>query len=328
MTAAPGARSVVRRTDAQIATLRDGATLVRTSPAVFRVEGPGAVDCVQGLLTNDVVRHGPDGLVYGACLTSKGMIVVDVWVLRDPAGLTIVSDPAGHGPALEIFARQLPPRLARVTDRTGSWEALWLLGAGSEGAARSADLPWPGPGKVVVQPGIPAALEVARADLHAPWAALALSASPTIADAALRLIAGGARLGVEEDLEAVRVLRGWPRLGVEIGDKTLPQEVRYDEIGGVSYTKGCYTGQETVARLHFRGRPNWFLRGLVGRGEAPAPSGVWADGKPVGEVQSLLQVDAGWLATGRLRREVEPGATVRVGDSEATVVTLPFEPGP
>ena len=52
------------------------------------------------------------------------------------------------------------------------------------------------------------------------------------------------------------------RLGHEIVEKTLVQEVRYDEIGGVSYTKGCYTGQETVARLHFRGHTNRELRGL------------------------------------------------------------------
>src|SRR5207253_1404740 len=69
-----------------------------------------------------------------------------------------------------------------------------------------------------------------------------------------RLAAAGA---VEADpamLELARILAGWPRLGAEVDEKTIPQEVRFDEIGGVSYTKGCYTGQETVARLHFRGR--------------------------------------------------------------------------
>src|SRR5258708_9948328 len=64
-------------------------------------------------------------------------------------------------------------------------------------------------------------------------------------------------------LELGRILAGWPRLGAEIDQKTLPQEVRYDDINGVSYTKGCYTGQETVSRLHFRGHTNRHLGGLL-----------------------------------------------------------------
>src|SRR5204863_149594 len=71
-----------------------------------------------------------------------------------------------------------------------------------------------------------------------------------------RLAAAGAVEAEPAMLELARILAGWPRLGAEVDDKTIPQEVRFDEIGGVSYTKGCYTGQETVARLHFRGHAN------------------------------------------------------------------------
>src|SRR5207249_5984059 len=63
-------------------------------------------------------------------------------------------------------------------------------------------------------------------------------------------------------LELARVLAGWPGLSSEVDEKTIPQEVRFDEIGGVSYTKGCYTGQETVSRLHFRGHANRQVRGI------------------------------------------------------------------
>ena len=87
-----------------------------------------------------------------------------------------------------------------------------------------------------------------------------------------RLVAAGARPGDEGDHHAARILAGWPALGAEIDERTLPQEVRYDEIGGVSYTKGCYTGQETVARLHFRGHPNRELRGLWWRSDEPERS--------------------------------------------------------
>lgn len=323
---APAPRVLLRRRDTELEALRLGSTAVRSAPAIFRIEGPGAMDCVQGLLTNDVVRPGPDSLVYGATLTSKGMIVVDYWVLRDAGGLTLVADAAGHEASLSLFARSVPPRLAKVSDRTGLWEVLWLLGDGTESAVRQAGLPWPAAGRLAIEPGIPGSLAVARPEHAGPWQAMIVAPRETLEGAASRLSEAGARAGTPDDLEAARILAGWPRLGIEIEEKTLPQEVRYDEIGGVSYTKGCYTGQETVARLHFRGRPNWFLRGVVGAGPAPDGAAVLADDKPMGELRSILQLDAGWLGMGLLRRELDVGATVNVAGSPGTVVALPFRP--
>ncbi len=112
---------------------------------------------------------------------------------------------------------------------------------------------------------------------------------------------------------------------MEIDEKTLPQEVRYDEIGGVSYTKGCYTGQETVARLHFRGHTNRELRGLRWQGTQPlAGRGVVYGEKDVGAVRSTLTLEDRRLGLGIIRREVEPGRTVLAGGAEAKVVSLPF----
>ena len=101
--------------------------------------------------------------------------------------------------------------------------------------------------------------------------------------------------------------------------------MRYDEIGGVSYTKGCYTGQETVARLHFRGHTNRELRGLAWREPgAPDGRGVLAGEKEVGTVRSTLTVDGRTLGLAIVRREVEPGTDVVAGGREARVVRLPF----
>ena len=128
----------------------------------------------------------------------------------------------------------------------------------------------------------------------------------------------GALRGEAGDLHAARILAGWPALGVEIDEKTLPQEVRYDEIGGVSYTKGCYTGQETVARIHFRGHTNRELRGLAWR-EPGAPDGRRGRSpreKEVGTVRSTLTVDGRTLGLALVRREVEPGAEVMAGGRE------------
>ena len=101
--------------------------------------------------------------------------------------------------------------------------------------------------------------------------------------------------------------------------------MRYDEIGGVSYTKGCYTGQETVARLHFRGHTNRELRGLAWR-EPGIPEGrsVLAGEKEVGTVRSTLTVGERTLGLAIVRREVEPGDDVVAGGRGARVVRLPF----
>ena len=128
------------------------------------------------------------------------------------------------------------------------------------------------------------------------------------------------------DLHAARILAGWPALGVEIDEKTLPQEVRYDEIGGVSYTKGCYTGQETVARIHFRGHTNRELRGLAlaGAGRARRADGLARrEGSRHGALDAHAWTDR-TLGLALVRREVEPGSQVVAGGRGATVVTLPF----
>ena len=75
---------------ARLDRVRHGATVVATTPAVFRIAGPGALACLQGLLTNDLEKPGDGSLVYGALLTPKGMIVVDAWVLRQGDMFTLI----------------------------------------------------------------------------------------------------------------------------------------------------------------------------------------------------------------------------------------------
>jgi folate-binding protein YgfZ len=309
----------------RLALVRDGAVAVREAPAVFRIAGPGARDCLQGLLTNDLVAVGDNRLVYGALLTAKGMIVADYWVLRLPDAFLLVTRPEAREPSLELFRRQLPPRLARVTDLTDAWAALQLLGGGAQAAlaraqpALAADEP-----AVVRQSGD---LVAARGTATAPFAALVLGPADAIAALEGALRAAGVESGTADDADAARILAGWPRLGAEIEERTLPQEVRYDEIGGVSYTKGCYVGQETVARLHFRGHTNRDLRGLVWEpGAAPSGDELSVGGKPVGAVRSVLASDGLRVGLALVRREVETGALVLAGGATARVVALPFEP--
>ena len=302
--------------------VRRGAAVVVDRPTVFRVTGPGALTCLQGLFTNDLEQPGDETLVYGAMLTPKGMIVADGWSARHGGALTLVAPARGREAIQAIFERGLPPRLARAEDATDASAVAWVLGDRGFHTLINSGIGSPATAGRVLEQG---SLLIALGPDGAPFASLIAGPEQEVETAARRLQQAGALRGDEKDLHATRILAGWPALGAEIDERTLPQEVRYDEIGGVSYTKGCYTGQETVARLHFRGHTNRELRGLAWR-EPGAPEGrsVLAGGKEVGTVRSILTVDGRTLGLAIVRREVEPGAEVVAGGRGATVVRLPF----
>jgi len=307
--------------------LRRGAVLVVGEPAVFWIEGPGALPCLQGLLTNDLDKPGDHSLVYGALLTPKGAIVVDYWVFREPERFVLVAPIEGRLSSQDLFHRQLPPRLARVADATGQVEVAWLVGGRAFAAlARSPVKPVPDTaGRTVALEYTHGRLLLGLASETAPFAAIAVGPRTAIRDFTRLLEGVGVEAGTPEDAEAARILAGWPALGAEIDERTLPQEVRYDQVGGVSYTKGCYVGQETVARLHFRGHTNRELRGLVWReGASLASDAITASDRQVGTVRSTLALDDRLLGLAPLRREVSVGDQVEAGGRPARVVALPF----
>lgn len=317
----------VTLTAEQLRLVQRGAVVVRDQPAIFEVTGPGVVPCLQGLLTNDVVQPGDRAVVYGALLTPKGMIVTDCWVLRHGERAVLVVPAAGRQQALDIFRRSLPPRLARVRDAGTDAGVAWLVGEAALDLAARAGLtpPSDGPGRLA-EHLTPAGSVVLAVPPSGSWFQALLVGPLAAVDAAVAALEqAGATRGTDAELTAARVLGGWPALGAEIDEKTLPQEVRFDEIGGVSYTKGCYTGQETVARLHFRGHPNRHLRGLVwDREPPPGPRAILSGDRDVGTIRSTLTVDGRTIGLTVLRREVQVGEEVLAGGRGACVVSLPF----
>jgi folate-binding protein YgfZ len=130
----------------------------------------------------------------------------------------------------------------------------------------------------------------------------------------------------EQVAECVRIERGRPRYGVDLDDSVIPQEAGLNERA-VSFTKGCYVGQETVARLHYRGKPNRHLRGLQLSAIVVPGDEIRFDGRTVGKLGSVAQSPAlGPIALALVRREAPPGSRVTVGEREigALVVELPF----
>jgi len=320
--------------------LRAGAVVAAAEVGVIDLTGSaeGAITCFQGLLTNDLEKPGDGAFVYGALLTPKGMIVVDGWAARLGSRVRYTVPAEGRERALAILQRSVPPRLARSADRTADTTVLRLAGAHAVAVMGAAGLPVPHAANRVMESSAGGvALEVARTSDVAPFVFQVTLAAEHTEPVRTRLIEAGAYSTNADALELARILAGWPRLASEVDEKTLPQEVRFDEIGGVSYTKGCYTGQETVSRLHFRGHANRQLRGLLFESDPPAaPASGWSvvthDEQDVGRVTSIAWLPDGggsvlgrWIGLAILRREVPIGATVRAAGREARVVALPFD---
>jgi folate-binding protein YgfZ len=186
---------------------------------------------------------------------------------------------------------------------------LWLLGNDSTQLVRGID------GYVAATPVM-------------PMKGVIVAERKSIDDTRESLEQRGTWMGDESHLAASRVLAGWPSLGREIDEKTLPQEVRFDELGAVSYSKGCYTGQETVARVHFRGHPNRQLRGLVfPRVQISENRTITMEGKEVGFLRTTVQTNDRTMALATLRREVPEDAMVQLDVAEARVTSLPVGQG-
>ena len=124
--------------------------------------------------------------------------------------------------------------------------------------------------------------------------------------------------------ETIRIEHGRPRFGVDIDEGTMPQEAGIHERA-VSYSKGCYVGQETVARLYWKGKPNRHLRGLRGSRLRPARRCCSATSRSPPSAPSPAP-RLGPIALALVRREAAPGAELATADGaiRATVVELPF----
>ena len=316
------------------AALRDGAIVAEPAVAVLELIGPGAVTSLQGLLTNDIEKPGDGAFLFGALLTPKGMVLVEGWAARMGSRVTYTVPASVGKTASDLLKRYVPPRLARSADRTAEWGVLRVAGPRALAIAAAAGVPLPGgPGRSSSAAAFGMTFDVAQPTEAGPppFALQLIATRDVMAALTARLVAAGTRAAPPQALELARVLAGWPSADAELDDKTLPQEIRFDEVAGVSYTKGCYTGQETVSRLHFRGHANRTLHGLLFDGPPdPGLSNVvkYQD-RDVGTLTSLVwlpQARSGrWVGLAILRREVTPGAMVRSQGVDARVVDLPFQ---
>jgi folate-binding protein YgfZ len=319
----PLPRDAVPQADWQA--LAERAVIVRRrDAAVLDFTGPGRVDCLQGLVSCDVVTPGDGASLYGGLLTSKGMIVAPVWIARLAERLVVELPLAARTVVLDLLARSLPPRLCRAQDLTDTHAQLGLHGPGAADLlARVLGQAPPEGAALGTFAGTELVVAAARARGMPGWELTApLSAAEPLSQA---LRDAGAHPASAALSEACRIEAGLPALGAEIDERTLPQEVRGDELGMVSYTKGCYVGQETVARLHFRGHANRRLVGVaLSRAPALLPAALSQGDREVGRLASAVWSAAlgGWIGTGIVRHDLADGAQVTVAGGDDGVVRL------
>jgi folate-binding protein YgfZ len=286
----------------------------RSERGKFVLTGAEVGEFLQGQVTNDVEALEPGSGCYAALLDHKGKIRADMRVLRGEEWFWLDCEALGHDPLSKTIKMYSLGRDVRSDDVTATRAILSLIGP----AAREALDPAP--------PEIEHAFVEGE---HGIYVTTHLGVD--IITAADQADAVRDALGIEpvseEAAECVRIESGRPRHGPDMGPGTIPQEAGLNERA-VSFEKGCYVGQETVARLHYKGKPNRFLRGLRLTAEAQSGAAIVFGDKQVGTIGSVCVSPAhGPIALALVRREAAPGDTVQVGEDgiEAEVVDVPFE---
>jgi tRNA-modifying protein YgfZ len=303
--------------DAEYRQLREEAALVRR-PTVRAIEvrGADAVDFLESQVTNDVASLAPGSGCYAALLDRKGHLQSDMRVLLiDPDRAWLLAEEAG---AERLVAHLGLYRVGRAVEvELLDLDVASVIGPATA-VATGIDRPASEHSHLAIGDGVRAIVTAEGIDL--------LSAGPP----PLALAGAALPAASEEAAEIVRVEAGRPRFGREMTVETMPAEAGIVERA-VSFTKGCYIGQETVARLHYKGRPNRHLRGLRLAREASSGAAVRVDDRELGRIGTAVVSPArGPIALAILRREAEPGARVAVGEasSDAEVVALPFASHP
>jgi tRNA-modifying protein YgfZ len=294
--------------------------LDRSERGKLAVSGPQAAEFLDSLLSNDLASLRPGSGTDATLLTHKGRMLAEVRVLRTEDELLLDTERVALQALFDALHRFRVGYDAQLDKRTLQRGLLSLIGPGSHAALAEPPGLQEYEHHAVMLEGVP--VRLIRSDLGID--VLCESAQTAVVSSALE------RAGVlpidEAVAETVRIEHGRPRFGVDINEATMPQEAGIHERA-VSYSKGCYVGQETVARLYWKGKPNRHLRGLrLSEPLAPGTPLLLGDQQvaTIGSVTSSPRL--GPIALALVRREAAPGAELETADGaiRATVVELPF----
>jgi tRNA-modifying protein YgfZ len=296
----------------------------RSERGKLALTGSEAAGLLTGQVTNDVEGLVEGAGCYAALLTNKGKMLGDLRVLRvggDAPELHLDCERVALQALFDQLRRAAIGWQAELHKRTVQEALFSLVGPEARAVAGAVDLPAEEHAHLSVTLGDRPARAIVT-DLGVDVLTAAEDADAVRA----ALEAAGAEPVGEDAAEVLRVERGDPHHGVGLDERVTPQEAGLNERA-VSFAKGCYVGQETVARLHWRGKPNRHLRGLrLSALVTPGTVLSTAAGKEVGRLSSVVEHPAlGVIGLALVRREASPGDQLTAGDGvTADVVELPF----
>jgi tRNA-modifying protein YgfZ len=324
----------------------EAARAVRRAAGLFRLPARGLLEVrggdrlrfLNGQLSNEVAGlepGGPRSGCYALVLTPQGRIVADLHVMARPDAVWLETAREAVPRALARLEKYVIADDVALADRSAALDRLGLEGPGAPAilrtAAQGGALPAPDQAAVLRIGGAEVVVAAYGWSGEAAFQLLApAGAGPAMEEA---LTGAGREAGLHvadaETLEVLRVEAGIPVQGRELGEDTLPAEARL-LARAVSFTKGCYTGQEVVARMASRRRLGHLLVGIVFEDASAPPSAPGAriavGGHPVGAVTSAVRSPvAGPIALGFVRSaHAEPGTALEVDGRPAHVAALPF----
>jgi folate-binding protein YgfZ len=283
----------------------------RSERGKLALTGSEAKEFLHGQVTNDIVGLTPGHGCYAAFLTHKGKMLGDLRVFDLGDELLLDCERVALQELFNMIRRFKLGRDVELHKRTVEMALLSVIGADAPRLAGDAEhsnarVELGGVSAIAVTTDVGTDLFCAASDRDALRAALDFPD------------------GTEADAEVVRVEHGRPRYGVDLDESVIPQEAGLNERA-VSFTKGCYVGQETVARLHYRGKPNRRLLGL--RLSEPAEPGteLRLGEKVVGRLGSVVvSPEHGPIGLALIRREAAVGDTVVADGATGLLVDVPF----
>lgn len=242
---------------------------------VVHVGGADAVPWLHDLLTADIAGATPDRVVRSLLLTPTGRIRADVWAIRDPAGVLLIQDPVQPDAIDTLLAPYVVSSDVELRDRSDAIGVLAL----------------PGAARLVEDAG------VARA--RGDGFELAIADRADLPGLRERLERVGTVEADADALETWRIMEGRPRMGWDFDQESLPAEAGLE--AAIDTTKGCFLGQESVARVRNLGHPRRSLRHVWIDGAVERGAPVLAEDGAVGEVTSVATEDGRSVCLARVR---------------------------
>lgn len=265
---------------------------------VLRITGADAVGFLQGQLTNDVAALASGHAQRSGYCSPKGRLLADLILVRDDDGLFVLLDASvaeSVRKRLSMYVLRAKVSIRDVSaewlpigfvDRTGSDQPDPLVlpdgVAGPESPLQP--LAWPAPMQAIAQPVAAVALET-LVDQQPPWRRLIVLLPPESAASVARGDSADWPSAPGAWWRTGEVLAGTPRISAAIVDAFVPQMVNLELVGGVDFRKGCFTGQEVVARTQYLGKLKRRMSiGWTLAGAEPGDNVTGADNEPVGVV--------------------------------------------